>query len=452
MKVIIIGASHGGHESAIELLDKYNDVDVTLYEKGDFVSFMSCGMQLYLEDKVTDVDDVRNFKPADIENRGGKIVNNHEVLAIDVTTKTIKVQNTVTKEITTDSYDKLILSSGVTPATLPVPGNELENIYLMRGRDWALKIKAKLTDPAVKNVVIIGSGYIGIEAVEVFQNAGKHVTLLDIIEHPLGNYLDEELTDKIETDLKTRGVELGMQTQITGFVGDGTVSAVKTADTEYPADLVIVAAGIKPNTEWLAGTVDLNKRGNIITNPYLQTSQPAIFAIGDAILPLNIAAQSNGPVALASAARREAQYVVNHIHENTPSRPFAGVLGSSALAVFDYKFASTGLNTFTAKRYDVEVATSYYEDTLRPNFVSTADNVAVSVKLVYAPLTHKILGGQVLSTYDVTAHANTIALAIKTGLTLEDLAEVDFFFQPGFDRQWSLLNLAAKHALGEEPF
>src|SRR5574337_562800 len=129
-----------------------------------------------------------------------------------------------------------------------------------------------------------------------------------------------------------------------------------------------------------------------------------------------------------------------------------GVLGTSALSVFDYKFAMTGLNDFSAARSDVAVTGSFFKDTLRPSFVENDGNTDVYVKLNYDQDTHKILGGQVMSTYDVTAQINALALAITTGLTLEDLAEADFFFQPGFDRQWSLLNLAAQAALGETKF
>ncbi len=139
--------------------------------------------------------------------------------------------------------------------------------------------------------------------------------------------------------------------------------------------------------------------------------------------------------------------------EKTPEKPFGGVVGSSALSVFDYHFATSGLNSFTAKRADVVARSSFYQDSLRPKYIPEDNgNPEVSVQLFYDPFTHLILGGAILSTYDVTAQGNVIALAIENHLTLENLAEADFFFQPGFDRQWSLLNLAAQNALEEEPF
>lgn len=453
-KVIIVGASHGGHQSILELLSRYGEnVDITLFEAGDYVSFMSCGMELYLEDQVTDVNDVRNFRPENFPQPNVHILNNHEVKAIHADQKTVTVTSILDKSTKEYEYDKLILSSGVKPNSLPVPGTDLENVYLMRGYDWATRIKDKLTDPAIKNVAVIGAGYIGIEAAEAFQKAGKEVTLLDVIDRPLGTYLDPEMTDILTEHLKEKGIKVVTGAKITAFTGEQQVAAIQTADEEIATDLVIQAAGVKANTEWLKGVVDLDDRGWIVTDEYLQTNLPDVYAVGDATLAYSIPARSKMPIALATVARREARYVVKHLFEDTPSQPFGGVVGSSALSVFDYHFAASGLNSFTAEKAGVAIRIAYYEDTIRPKYVPEEyGNTKVSIQLFFDPMTHQVLGGAVLSTYDVTAQGNVLALAIQQKLTIEDLAEADFFFQPGFDRQWNMINLAAQQALGEEPF
>ncbi|MFS0983033.1 FAD-dependent oxidoreductase [Enterococcus durans] len=453
-KVIIVGASHGGHQSILELLSRYGeDVDITLFEAGDYVSFMSCGMELYLEDQVTDVNDVRNFRPENFPQSNVHILNNHQVTAINADKKTVSVVRSSDDQTKDYAYDKLILSSGVTPNSLPVPGTDLENVYLMRGYDWATKIKAKLADPNVKKVAVIGAGYIGIEAAEAFCKAGKEVTLLDVIDRPLGTYLDKEMTDILEDHLKEKGINVVTGAKINAFTGEGQVAAIQTEQAEIATDLVIQAAGVKANTEWLKGVVDLDERGWIITDEYLQTNLPDVYAVGDATLAYSVPARTKMPIALATVARREARYIVQHLFEKVPNKPFGGVVGSSALSVFDYHFAASGLNSFTASKAGVAIRSSYYEDTLRPKYVPEKfGNPKVSVQLFFDPMTHQILGGAVLSTYDVTAQGNVLALAIQQKLTIEDLAEADFFFQPGFDRQWSVLNLAAQQALGEEPF
>lgn len=454
MKIAIIGASHGGHEAALELLTQYDDAEVTIYEASDFISFMSCGMQLYLMNKVEDDTTVRNFKAEDIEALGGKVLANSSVTNINADQHQLTFKD-ITGGTHQADYDKLILSVGVSPARLNIPGSELDNIYLMRGHDWALSIKEKIDDPSVKDVVIVGAGYIGIEAVEAFVKAGKHVTVLDLLPRVLGSYLDTDMTDLLTQELIDNGVHVAVGEQLEEYISeDGKkVSAVKTEKGNYKADLVIEGIGVKPNTEWLKDIVTLDDRGWIKTDEYLRTNLKDIFAIGDAILPYSIPANKPLPIALATTARREAQYVVQTMFTGTP-RPFKGVVGTSALQVFDYTFATAGLNETTAKRAGVKITSVTYNDTRRPAFVpEKAGNGDIHVRLAFDPITHIILGGAVMAKdFDVTPHGNTLALAIAQRMTIEDLSESDFFFQPGFDRQWSVLNLAAQKALGYGAF
>ncbi|GAK30857.1 NADH peroxidase [Weissella oryzae SG25] len=454
MRIAIIGASHGGHEAALELLTQNKDVEVTIYEASDFISFMSCGMQLYLMNKVEDDTTVRNFKAADLEKLGGKVLANSEVTAIDADQHQLTfTDHDGNKQV--DDYDKLILSVGVSPVQLNLPGKQLNNIYLMRGHDWALALKKKLEDPTVKDVVVVGAGYIGIEAIEAFAKAGKHVTVLDLQDRVLASYLDADMTELITKELIANNVTVAVGEQLVEYRSDDgqNVSAVKTDQGSYPADLVIEGVGVKPNTAWLSDVVALDERGWIKTDKYLRTNQADIFAIGDAILPYNIPAKKPLPVALATTARREAQYVAQTIFSNN-IRPFRGIVGSSALEIFGYSFATAGLNEATAKRANVAIESITYTDTRQPAFVpAEAGNGDVIIRLAFDPLTHVILGGAVMAkNHDITPHGNTLALAIMQRLTLEDLAEADFFFQPGFDRQWSSLNLAAQKALGYAPF
>ncbi|TYC48348.1 FAD-dependent oxidoreductase [Weissella muntiaci] len=449
MKIAIIGASHGGHEAALELLTQYDDVDLTIYEASDFISFMSCGMQLYLMNKVKDDTIVRNFKAEDIEKLGGRVLSNSAVNNIDADHHQLTFADSA-GENHQDGYDKLILSVGVSPARLNIQGCNLDNIFLMRGHDWALSLKDKINDPLVKDVVVVGAGYIGIEAVEAFVKAGKNVTVLDLLPRVLGSYLDADMTNLLTKELIDNGVHVAVGEQLEEYISkDGKeVSAVRTDQGNYQADLVIEGIGVKPNTEWLKDIVALDDRGWIKTDEYLRTNQKDIFAIGDAILPYSIPANKPLPIALATTARREAQYVVQTMF-NDIIRPFKGVVGTSALQVFDYSFATAGLNETTARRAGIEIASVSYNDTRRPAFVSRATgNGDIFVRLAFAPMTHVILGGAIMAkNFDITPHGNTLALAIAQRLTIEDLAEADFFFQPGFDRQWSALNLAAQKAL-----
>ncbi len=340
-----------------------------------------------------------------------------------------------------------IISTGVNPAKLDVPGADLKNILLMRGYDWARAIEDAKNDPAIKNVAVIGAGN-GIAAAEVMRKAGKNVTLIDGGKKPLEKYLNDTYTDVFNKVLIENGVNLAMNTKVEGFAGDDKVETIKTNNGDIPTDLVIEAIGVTPNTDWLGGTIDLYDNGYIKTDEYFRTSFPNIFAIGDAVFPYSIPANRRVPIPSAIAVRHEAQYVVGHLFEINPSRPFGGIVGAQVLEAFGIHAVTTGLNLKNAERIGVDVAEVTYHGRLRPAYIPEEDNPEVYISLVYNKDSHQVLGGSTLSEYDITGQANVLSLAIREKLTLEDLAEADFFFSPSFDRQWNLINMVAQEALG----
>ena len=451
-KVIIVGASHGGHQMAIDLADMYDDININVYEQSDFVSFMSCGMQLFLENKVTSQKDVRNFNPDTLVSSKIHVFNNSLVTSIDPKNKTITVKNQKNDKTFIDNYDKLVLSSGVVPKTI-VKNGKYNNVFLMRGYNWATKIKSILTNKNIKNISIIGSGYIGIEAMEVFVKNNKNVTLFDVHEYPLQNYLNKDLCDIITNEIKTKNVNLVMNKKITSLhSNDGkNIDYISTDNKNYNTDLVLCALGVKPNTKWLENTLSLDSYGFINTNAYLRTNYKDIYAIGDAIKPFSIPANKPIPIALATTVREEANYVTHHIFENIPSESFHGVVGSSALSIFDYKFATIGLNESTAKKVNVPVFSSFYKGYKRPSYVKS-NNPIIYICLTVSPYDHRILGGSILSKNDVTSLGNILSLVIEKRMTLEDVLNIDFFFQPNFNRQLNALTLAARKALGYSDF
>ncbi|AVK63468.1 FAD-dependent oxidoreductase [Lactobacillus sp. CBA3606] len=447
MKVIVVGSSHGGYETVRGILAEQPDTEIQWYEKGDFLSFLSCGMQLYLEGTVKDVNSVRYATPKAMTAQGVHVFVEQEITKVEPTTHTVHVVNHVTGAERDETYDKLVLSVGAVPFELPVPGHDLKHIYAMRGRDWAIKLKAKTVDPDIKNVVVIGSGYIGIEAAEVFAKAGKHVTVIDLLPRLLSLYLDPEFTEVLTTEMAEHGIQAATGQSVKSFAGvAGKVTKVVTDQGEYPADLVVSAAGIRANTAWLKDTIDLDAHGLITINDYLQTSDPDIYAVGDATLvPFAPTGQPNR-IALATNARRQGRFAAKNLLGTKIAMP--AVSGSSALSVFDYHFASTGIKAGTAKNFDLQTKSVLITDTAQPKFVPTAaGNAKVWFKLTFDPANGRILGAQIMSKANVTANINTIALAIQAKLTVYDLAYTDFFFQPGFDRPWNIMNVAAQAAV-----
>lgn len=449
-KIVIIGASHGGHQLLLDLLSQYgNEVDITVLENSNYVSFMSCGMELFLENKTTGIDNVRNFRKSDFKQNNVHILNNTEVKSINPKKKMVIIFNN--GKLLNCEYDKLIITSGVIPKMLNIPGKNLNNIYGMRGFDSAHEFKDKINDRSIKNIVVIGTGYIGIEASEIFAKAGKKVTLIGRTSNVVEKYLDKDLSKIISTELDNNNIIVKNNTEAIEFTGEKSVKAVKTEKELIPADMVIEAIGISPNTEYLKNVINVDKQGFINTNEYFQTNVPDVYAIGDAVKVYSIPANKKLSIALASTTRREAKYVANHLYEKIPSDPFVGIVGSSALKVFDYYFATSGLSAFNAKRLGITVKTVIYEDYLQPSFISKEQgNEKAYVKIVFNPNNHQILGSSILSKKDITFAGNIFSLAIQNKLTVDDLAIADFFFQPGFDRQWNIINLAAQSILNSE--
>lgn len=447
MKVIVVGSSHGGYEAVRGILREAPDTEIQWYEKGDFVSFLSCGMQLYLEGVVKNVNDVRYETPEHARANGVSVFVHQEVTQLDPAKHEVTVHDLTHDTTRTEKYDKIVLSVGAVPATLPVPGSDLANVYAMRGRDWAMKLKAKTVDPTVQNVAVIGAGYIGVEAAEVFAKAGKHVTLIDIIPRALGLYLDQEFTDILTDTMKAHDIYPATGQSVSQFTGkDGKVTGVQTDQGDYPADLVVVTAGIRPATEWLKNTLTLDQKGLITVDDHQQTSAPDVYAVGDATLVPYAPTDGQLRIALATVARRQGRIAAKNILGEPTKMP--AVSGASALSVFDYHFASVGVKAGTADALGVTAKSTFVTDTAQPAFVPVeAGNTPVYFKLTYAPDSKRILGAQIMSKRDVTANINAISLAIQGKMTLDDLAYADFFFQPGFDRPWNIMNVAAQAAL-----
>ncbi|WP_027121890.1 FAD-dependent oxidoreductase [[Mycoplasma] imitans] len=445
MKVIVLGSSHGGFEACNEVLELYPDAQVHWYEKGDFISFLSCGMQLYLEGIVKDVDTIRYSNEQSMSAKGVKVFKQTQITKINPDEHTIEVLDLVSNKSRVESYDKLIISPGSVPRKLNVPGQDLENVYYMRGRAWAKKIRGKIEDPKVKNVVVVGSGYIGIEAAQAFAKAKKNVTVVDITPTILPTYLDKEFTSVLQSEMEKHGVQFSLSDGVTKFEGTDKLTAVVTSKKSIPADLVVVAAGVVPNTEWLKGVVELLPNGFIKTDEYQRASAKDVFAVGDATLIKFNPANIDISIALATNARKQGRYAAKNLVE--AKHKFPGIQGSSALSVFEYKFASTGINEAFAKKLNLEIDSVIVNDYYKMSFVPEELKAKVMFKLIFDKKTKVVLGGQIMSKHDLTANINAISLAVYNKMTVDQLAYADFFFQPEFVEPWNVINTAGLMAM-----
>ncbi|MDO5695823.1 MAG: FAD-dependent oxidoreductase [Eubacteriales bacterium] len=394
---------------------------------------------MYLEGTVKDVDTIRYATKEGMEARGVEVFVEQEITSIDPQAHTVEVKDHKTGKVRTESYDKLILSPGSNPFIPPIEGVDMDGIYGFGGRDNAELLRYKTVTPDIKNVVVVGGGHIGMEAAIAFAKAGKDVCLIDAVDHPLQVYLDEQLGEMVRVHLEENGVRFESDQRVKSFEGkNGHVTKVHTEKGAYPADMVIISTGVRPNTKWLEGIVDLDERGFIETDDYMRTSEKDIFAVGNATKILYNPTGEYLNVALATNARKQGRFAVKNLEG--PVCKFEGVQGTSGLRIFDLKMAATGLSAQTAQNSKVPYDSVFVELDQLVDFAPESMRKTVYAKLYYNPETRALLGAQIISEADLTEMMNTVSMAIMNGMTIDQLAYADFFFQPTFTRPWGILN------------
>ncbi|MBZ4195691.1 FAD-dependent oxidoreductase [Mycoplasma sp. 1331] len=449
MKIVLIGANHAGTSfiRTLKTLDK--NVEITAYDRNTNVSFLGCGIAVWVSGEFTQPEGLFYSSPEILTNKYGvNLKTSHDVVAVDRAKKQIKVKNLTTGEEFTDSYDKLIYAGGTWPITPRIKGLEYNNIVVSKLFQHAETLVEHANDSKIKNVVVVGAGYIGTELVEAFHQKGKNVTLVDTNERVVNNYFDSEFTKVMEQRMQEDGVKLALGETVQEFESNNgsDVSAVITNKGKYEADLVIMCIGFRPNTTII--DADKTANGAIKVNKYQQIlGDENVYAIGDSCATIHTVTGEYQHVALATNAVKTG--VVAALHLAGANIPFPGVAGTNAINVFNCHYSSTGFTEEAAKRHGIEnVGSVYFEDNDRPEFMSTAEKVAC--KVVYDTKTFKLLGVQIGS-WGEAIHTETIymfALAIQKGLTLPELALTDVYFLPHFNKPFNFFLVPMLKALG----
>ncbi|TCI20504.1 FAD-dependent oxidoreductase [Exiguobacterium sp. SL-9] len=445
MKIAVIGCTHAGTAAVKGLLAKHDNLDITVYERNDNVSFLSCGIALHVGGVVKRAEELFYSSPTELEELGATMRMKHDVLNIDTEAKTVHAKNLETGEDVHDTFDRLIVTTGSWPIVPTLPGIEMTGIELCKNYGHAQRIIERAKDAT--NIAVIGAGYIGVELVEAFEVYGKHVTFIDSADRILNKYLDKSFTDQLEVDMTSRGIDLELGQTVEAFRGtDGNVTHVVTDKGEFEADLVILCVGFRPNTGLLEGKVDMLGNGAIIVDEYMRTSNPDVFAAGDSCAVYYNPARTHAYIPLATNAVRMGTLVAENLV--TPRVRYQGTQGTSGLRLYDWNIASSGLTEEAAGLFGLDVESVVIEDAYRPEFMPTAE--PVQFKLVYEVGTHRVVGGQVLSKADMTQAVNTLSLAIQNEMTVEELAYVDFFFQPHYNKPWHFINSGALAAMKDK--
>lgn len=444
MKVIIIGGVAAGMSAASKLKRLKKDTDVIVYEKTDIVSFGACGLPYYAGGFFDDKNEMLARTPEEFKKSGIELNIFHEVINVNTDKKEIKVKNLKTNEVFVDKYDKLMIATGARSIIPPVKNVKLDNVSTLKSMNDGIKIRNLLQEDSIKNVVIIGAGFIGIEAIEACKRQNKKVTIFQLEERILPQVFDKEITDILEEEIRNHNVDLRLNEAVSELVGSSKVEAVITSKGEkIAADLVIIATGVRPNTEILSNTnIEMLKNGAIIVNEYGETSIKDIYAAGDCATIKNVVTKEDSYVPLATGANKLGRIVGENLAGL--NKKYQGSLNSSCIKIMNMEAASTGLTEGAAKKRNLNYKSVFISDYNQTSYYPGRNKMYV--KLIYDADTKVILGGQVIGFKDAVQRVNVIATAIYAKLTTAELGNLDLCYAPPFSRTWDILNVAGNVA------
>lgn len=442
MRVVIVGGVAGGMSAATRLRRLDESAEIIIMEKGPYVSFANCGLPYYIGGEIADRDKLMVQTPEKLRERFNLDVRiNSEVVSINLKAKMITVENR--EETYSLSYDKLILSPGSKPFVPETKGlSAATNVFTLRNVPDVDSIIQFIEEKQAKKVTVVGGGFIGLEMAENLFNRGMEVTLVEKASHVLPTF-DKEMAAYLTKELKEKGISLYTGVAAASFEEEGRIIILENG-VRLESDLTLLSVGVKPESDLAKSAgVRTGMRGGILVNEYYETSQPDIYAIGDAIIVKQKLTGEDTMISLASPANRQGRQVADVIAGQ--KRKNKGSLGTAIVRVFDFIAASTGLNEHQLKTAEQLYAAIHIQSNHHAGYFPGAQPIVL--KLLFHPKTGMIYGAQAVGKSGVDKRIDVIATAIQGQLTVEDLPELEFSYAPPFGSAKDPVNMAGYAAL-----
>lgn len=437
-RILIVGGVAGGASAAARLRRNSEEDEIIMFEKGPHVSFSNCALPYHLSGTIQSANRLVLMSPEKFKaqyNIEARV--SSEVLSIDRNNKEVEVKNVLTGEIYREKYDKLILSPGARPIVPNIKGIENVKIFTIRNVVDIDKLNTFIQEIEGKNIAVIGGGYIGVEAAENLIEGGYSTSLIEAMPQILKTF-DYDMVQILHKEMVDHGVNLVVDDKVVSFEKD---TIVLESGKEIKANAVVMAIGIIPEIELAKNAgLEIGETGAIKVDSNYKTSDEDIYAVGDAIEVYNALTHRNIKLSLAGPAQKAARSVADNINGKITVNN--GYIGSSAIKVFDYNAASTGLNESLIKVLGMNIK----YDIVR---ISTNDKVGIMpnssplhFKLLFEVPTGKVLGAQAIGRGDAVKRIDVIATAIKFGATVEDLKDLELCYAPPFGTAKDVVNYA----------
>ncbi len=442
---LIIGGVAAGMKTACRLRRLDPDADIKVIDRSNNISYGACPLPYYIEGLYDDIYEVRKTPTGVLRDesffanvKGFEALTRTEALNINRTDKTVTVRHLDSGEETELGYDKLVMATGNEPVMPPLPGIKLAGVLPLKTMEQAQEID-RLAEKG-KNAVIIGAGLIGLEVAEALTVRGLNVTIIEMKDQVLATALDFNMAAMVHHELTRNKVNLRLAETVERFEGDNHVTSVVTNKGVYPADVVLVAVGVRPAVKLAKDAgIELGTTGAIAVDTYLQSSDPDIYAAGDCAECTDYLSNKKVYVPLGSTANKHGRVVANNIAGHFEQ--FPGILGSMAVKVFGLNVARTGMSSVDARLVGLKpesmVVSSFDFAHLYPN------NKPIVIKLIAERTSRKILGAQVAGPGVVDKRVDVIATAITFGATVDQLAQLDLCYAPPFSNAMDALHQTA---------
>lgn len=440
MKVVIVGGVAGGATAATRIRRLDESAEIIVIERTGYISYANCGLPYYIGGVIEDAEDLTLQTPESFFRRFQIDVRvRQEVIDIHTEKKTVQIREIESGKIYEEPYDKLLLSPGARPVRPDLPGIDLERIFSLRTVEDTFQIRKFVEKQKPKSAVIVGGGFIGLEAAENLCDLGIQVT---IVQRPkqLMNTLDYDMATMVHAKLRSKGIALKLGGNVTGFEKDAEgINVLLKEETPIKADMVLVAIGVSPETTLAekAG-LTLGMKKAIVVNDKMETSVPNIYAVGDAVLVKHSVTGADAVISLAGPANKQGRIAADNIC-GLDSR-YKGSMGSSVIKLFDMTAASTGITEKAAKSAGIDYGRVVLSPSSHAGYYPGAK--LMTMKVVYERESLKMLGAQIVGYDGVDKRLDVIATAISAGMKANELKDLDLAYAPPFSSAKDPVNMA----------
>jgi NADPH-dependent 2,4-dienoyl-CoA reductase/sulfur reductase-like enzyme/rhodanese-related sulfurtransferase len=451
-RVVVVGGVAGGMSFAARARRLAEDAEIVVLERDEYVSFANCGLPYHLAGEIPQRRSLLLHTPESLaEALALDVRTGHEVIGVDTEGRTVQVRERATGREYTERYDALVLSTGAAPFVPPVPGVDLPAVRVLRNIPDVDALR-ELVEGGARRAVVVGAGFIGLEVTEALRHRGLDVTLVELVDQVLPP-LDREMARAVELELRLNDVDVRLGSSLAAIHPatpdtpdadtDSAVVVELSDGSVVQADLVLLAVGVRPETTLAkAAGLALNARGAVVVDEHLRASAPDVYAVGDAIEVVDAVTGAPAVVPLAGPANRQGRAAADHLFGRSGGR--TPVLGTAIVRVFDVVAATTGRPEKALAAAGIPCHALHLHPGHHAGYYPGA--MPLHLKLIFSPDDGKILGAQATGREGVDKRIDVIATAIRAGMTVHDLADLELAYAPPFGSAKDPVNLAGMAA------